>query len=190
MKRTLEISLRKFIYGAIACLIAISLILLSHPYAGWSSPTLTSQTFFTIPTFQSHWCPHKASLSTATQQTVNALLQIVGTEDCDRASVLLRQTEELDLSVRSLSDLRPLQEFNQLTSLDLSLNQIQDIALLRPLSKLRRLLIGSNLITDLQPLSHLSNLEVLGLSNNPVTDLRVVTGSIQLAIALSLWQFH
>ncbi|MEM1281911.1 MAG: leucine-rich repeat domain-containing protein, partial [Cyanobacteria bacterium P01_H01_bin.152] len=94
-------------------------------------------------------CNDRASLAPAAQHTMNVLLQIAATEDCDRAATTLSERTELDLADRAIEDLSPLSSFSQLTQLDLGVNQIVDIT----------------------PLTSLPNLVVLDLSVNPIADL-------------------
>src|SRR4028119_563628 len=95
------------------------------------------------------WCKHKNRLTREARHTVEMLLEIAGTSDCDEAlKVLLNLTE-----------------------LHLNENQITDITSLSALTNLTELSLGHNQITDITSLSALTNLTSLGLGHNKNTDI-------------------
>ena len=61
------------------------------------------------------WCKHKENLSDDAKHTVEILLQISDTSECDRANELLSTTTELNLKLTQLTDISPLSSFTQLT---------------------------------------------------------------------------
>ena len=87
------------------------------------------------------WCKHKENISPGAKHTVEILLQISDTSDCDRANELLSNTTELNLKNLQITDISPLSSFTQLTNLILGSNQISDIAPLQSLTNLKSLVI-------------------------------------------------
>ena len=116
-------------------------------------------------------CKHKNRLTTEARHTVEILLEIAGTSDCDEANRVLSNLTELHLSSNKITDITPVSGFTNLTRLHLENNQITDITPLSGLNNLASLHLESNSITDLTPLSPLINLRRLRLSNNPITDI-------------------
>jgi internalin A len=102
-----------------------------------------------------------------TLHTINALLQVAKTTDCNQASKLLSALTTLTLFGNQISDLRPLSSLTNLTGLSLDNNQIADLRPLSTLTNLTDLYLDNNSIADLKPLSPLTNLKYLNLSNNP-----------------------
>ncbi len=92
------------------------------------------------------WCLNKANLSRETKYTVDVLLELAGTTDCQQADKVLS------------------------TRTSVSVNDDQDrIADLKPLSNLTnltRLSLKDNSIANIKPLSTLTKLELLSLNNN------------------------
>jgi internalin A len=74
------------------------------------------------------WCKHKENISDEAKHTVEILLQISDTSECDLANELLSNTTELNLKLTQITDISPLSSFTQLTNLILGSNQISDIA--------------------------------------------------------------
>ncbi|MGC1197143.1 MAG: leucine-rich repeat domain-containing protein, partial [Geitlerinemataceae cyanobacterium] len=97
----------------------------------------------------SDWCLHQKKLPADAKHTVKMLMELVETDNCDRANFRLQQLQSLNLGDRKISDLRPLASLSHLTGLVLYHNQI----------------------SHLQPLSQLKNLTVLSLSDNQISDL-------------------
>lgn len=117
------------------------------------------------------WCAQRDRLSAAQRDTVNALLQIAKTSDCQQAEQVLAKTTQLSLGNRQLTELSPLVTLPQLTSLDLSFNQVTDITPLAQLTKLTFLLLAGNQIRDVTPLATLTNLNYLVLESNQIREV-------------------
>ncbi len=85
-------------------------------YAVPFQETTTSKTF-------ADWCLNKNKESVETLQTINALLQVANTTDCNQASKLLSALTELSLDDNQIADLKPLSTLTNLTILSLDDNQ-------------------------------------------------------------------
>ena len=70
----------------------------------------------TLRTF-ADWCLNKNNLSVETRHTINALLQVAKTNDCNQASKLLSALTELSLDNNQIADLKPLSTLTSLTFL-------------------------------------------------------------------------
>jgi internalin A len=118
------------------------------------------------------WCLNKANLSRETLHTVDALLQVAKTQDCNQAEKLLLTRTSLSLNRNQIADLRPLSTLTNLSFLNLSRNQIAN---LRPLSALTNLIVlnlSDNKIANLRPLSILTNLTDLNLGKNQIANIK------------------
>ena len=118
------------------------------------------------------WCLNKANLSRETLHTVDALLEVVKTQDCNLANKLLSTRTWLNLTSNRITDIRPLSTLINLTRLDLGNNRIADIRPLSTLTKLTTLSLHRNQIADLKPLSVFSNLTRLDLEKNKIADIK------------------
>ena len=118
------------------------------------------------------WCLNKNNLSVETKHTIDALLQVAETTDCNQASKLLSALTQLYLGSNQIADLKPLSTLTNLTSLYLDNNQIADIKPLSTLTNLTLLWLDNNQIADLKPLSTLTNLGQLYLGNNQIADIK------------------
>jgi internalin A len=100
----------------------------------------------TIPKTFADWCLNKNNSSVETLHSVDVLLEVAKTTDCNIASNFLSRKTPLALILtnKQITDLRALSFLTNLTGLDL----------------------GNNQITDLKPLSNLINLRDLFLYNN------------------------
>jgi internalin A len=108
----------------------------------------------TTPKTFTDWCLNKANLSLETKHTIDAMLQMAETQDCNQAQKLLSIRTELSLNNNKITDLTPLSGLTNLT----------------------KLLLANNKITNLKPLSGLTNLTMLSLANNKITDLKPLSG--------------
>lgn len=117
------------------------------------------------------WCIQYNQLSSSEQHTVNALLEVSGTDNCQDSSHYLLSLTTLDLSDRQIESLAPLSGFDQLQSLYLGQNQITDLSPLESLQQLTRLYLANNRIADVGSISQLDNLTTLSLDNNEIQDL-------------------
>ena len=121
----------------------------------------------TTPRTFADWCLNKNNRSVETLRTINALLQVAKTTDCNQASKLLSALTKLSLDRNQIADLKPLSTLTNLTWLLLNNNQIADLKPLSTLTSLTDLSLDSNQITDLKPLSTLTSLTDLSLGDNP-----------------------
>ncbi len=119
--------------------LALFLFVSSFPAKAISSKeTTTPKTF-------ADWCLDRNNLSVETLRTVDVLLRVAETTDCNQASSLLSTRTNLSLNDKQIADLKPLSTLTNLISLTLY----------------------NNSITDLRPLSILTNLLILVLNNDP-----------------------
>ncbi|MFM6013871.1 MAG: trypsin-like peptidase domain-containing protein [Dolichospermum sp.] len=81
---------------------------------------LIAQTF-------TEWCQQKANLSQQRRRTVEVLLQVAKTQNCDQANQTLTNLTDLSLYENQISDIKPLSNLTKLTFLGLTVNQISDI---------------------------------------------------------------
>ena len=136
----------------------------------------------TTPKTFADWCLNKNNLSAETRHTVDVLLRVAKTTDCNQASKLLSVFTELDLRGYKITDLKPLSTLTNLTELSLHGNQITDLKPLSTLTNLTNVYLSNNQISDLRPLSTLTSLNLLALSNNQITDLRPLSGLTNLTV--------
>lgn len=71
----------------------------------------------TTPKTFADWCLNKANSSVQTQHTVDVLLRVAKTTDCNQASSLLSTLTELYLNNHQIADLKPLSGLTDLTRL-------------------------------------------------------------------------
>lgn len=133
------------------------------------------------------WCQHREQLSREEQHTVETILNVVVTDDCNRAEEMLSSLSALVLIDRQIESLTPLTGLTNLRSLWLNNNQITDISALASLTALEQLWLHENQIQDLSPLNSLVNLELLDLAKNNITDIRPLHHLTQLT-QLSLFE--
>ncbi|MBP0017657.1 MAG: hypothetical protein J7647_08870 [Cyanobacteria bacterium SBLK] len=112
-----------------------------------------------------HWCVDRDRLTTEAKHTVEMLLEVAETTDCDRAHAVLQQSDRLDLSEKSIADLRPLATLTHITHLILYGNRIRDISPLETLIHLQQLQIWDNCIEDLTPIFNLPHLISFNIGN-------------------------
>jgi internalin A len=126
---------------------------------------LIAQTF-------TEWCQQKANLSQQRRRTVEVLLQVAKTQNCDQANQTLTNLTKLYLGENQISDIKPLSNLlsnlTNLTFLSLTGNQISDIKPLSNLTNLTSLSLRGNQISDIKPLSNLTKLTRLSLEGNPL----------------------
>ena len=145
------------------------------------SISISKVTSQTLDSF-SVWCTQREQLSASEQHTIDVLLTIAGTEECQAASDSLLDSTELDLSDRQLTNLEPLATLRQLNVLYLGNNQITDIRPLENLTELTDLYLPDNQITDISSLIQLDKLSTLYLDNNQLTDLSPLANLRSLTI--------
>lgn len=117
------------------------------------------------------WCNHRDALSADQQHTVDVLLEVAATDDCEAAEAALGELTSLTLVQEGLRDLSPLASLTHLTALMLPGNAIADPAPLAALPNLTFLILAFNQIDDPSPLAQLSQLEVLILEGNQIRDV-------------------
>ena len=121
----------------------------------------------TTPKTFTDWCLNTTNLSVETKHTVDVLLQVAETQDCQQADKTLSTSSVILLYNTQLADLKPFSTLTHLTYLGLRHNQVTDLQPLSTLTNLTVLNFSNNQVTDLKPLSTLTNLTELNLSNNP-----------------------
>src|SRR6476661_9787382 len=126
------------------------------------------------------WCQHKNRLTKEARHTVEMLLEIAGTSDCDEAQKLLLNLTEIHLNENQITDINPLSGLTNLTELSLGNNQISDITGLSALTNLTKLCLQYNQITDITGLWALTNLTQLSLSHKQITDITGLSGLTNL----------
>ncbi len=92
------------------------------------------------------WCEQKSTLPPQTKHTVEVLLKIAETQNCNQANQKLTNLTYLDLSLNKISDIKPLSNLTNLTILSLQFNQISDIKPLSALTNLTELNLSFNQI--------------------------------------------
>jgi internalin A len=167
----------------IICLL-ISLILVV------SIQVVNSQAKNNLPQYQTfeEWCINQENLAPETRHTVEVLLEIAETKECNIAQSILEQKKELELRDRQITDVSPLANLINFKSLVLvnfksfflDSNQITDISPLANLINLRELSLSSNQITDISPLANLINLKWLYLYTNQITDVSPLSNLMNL----------
>ncbi|MGB7429832.1 MAG: leucine-rich repeat domain-containing protein, partial [Microcoleaceae cyanobacterium] len=152
---------KTFIISLLTCLLLVI-----------SSQAIYSQTN-NSPQYQTfeEWCINRENLTPETRHTVEVLLEVAETKECNIAQSILEQKKELVLSDRTITDVSPLANLINLERLYLDSNQITDISPLANLMNLESLYLDSNQITDISPLANLINLELLILYENQITDI-------------------
>ena len=126
-----------------------------------STPTVAKQS--TQPQRFAQWCQCQSTISGATKHTINALLKIAKTNDCELADTKLRSITYLNLRDNRISDLRPLVRLTQVDTLLLDNNQISDLRPLVSLKNIYFITLNNNRISDLQPLTNMSELTTINL---------------------------
>ena len=140
---------------------------------------------------------HYLQLCEAKDATAVALMAATESKDCASAWAKLSTITDVNLtSVEQVSDLRALQDLENLKGLtaygkgfsDLSplsglirletlylvQNNVSDITPLEPLTQLRVLRLDGNAITDISTVKSLQKLEKLGLDDNQIEDFRPI----------------
>ena len=109
----------------------------------------------------SDWCKVKVFMSTDTQHTIDVLLEVAGTQDCEKAESKLKSLTSLSLFHKQINDISLLDSFTNLTTLDLTLNNIIDLKPLVSLINITTLTLDHNNIINVKPLGDLSKLTAL-----------------------------
>ena len=98
----------------------------------------------TTPRTFADWCLNKNNLTAETLHTVDVLLQVAETTDCNQADKFLSALTILILDNNQITDLKPLSTLTNLTTLTLDNNQITDLKPLSTLTKLAELSLDNN----------------------------------------------
>jgi CHAT domain-containing protein/tetratricopeptide (TPR) repeat protein len=130
-------------------------------------------------------CQQPEQLSTESRQTLQVLLQVAETKDCQIAATTLANLTYLDLSNQQLTNLELLSNFPQIQRLQLENNSITEIIPLTALGNLSILFLDNNPIRDLSPIGTLTLLEILSANNTGIGSIDFVQ-SLPLLSSLSL----
>ena len=117
------------------------------------------------------WCVNRAKLTPSQQITIDALLEVAKTQNCDEAHAFLSQARSLSFTKKNISDLSPFASFPQLTSLILAGNPIRDVSPLSTLTNLTFLIVAFGEVEDVSSLASLTNVTYLVLDNNQIQDM-------------------
>lgn len=93
---------------------------------------------------------------------------------------LTNYEKTLKLNDNLISDVSPLENFENLEALYLRNNQITDISALSNMVNMKELYLADNQITDISALSSLVNLEKLYLFDNQIKDISPLSGLMKL----------
>lgn len=138
-------------------------------------------------------CGQRGKLSAESRHTMEVLLRVAGTTQCDRAAQGLAKQKVLDLSGTGIRDLRPVGTLTTLETLVLSRNPIENWSPLAGLVNLKTLVIRDSVVkelgaiaslpkltslildgvglTDITPLARLQGLQTLSLQYNQIQDI-------------------
>ena len=122
------------------------------------------------------WCLGYEGLDADARWSVDALLRVAGSRECDRAVTVLSGLKVLDLSGTGVVDLEPVGELGQLEGLVLSRNGVINLGPVGRLKGLRSLVVRGSRVRDLSPLSKLGELRSIVLENGRVEDLSPLGG--------------
>jgi internalin A len=143
------------------------------------------------------WCQQRQSLTSAATNTIDSILNQLGTKDCQKAQTQLRSVTALritelppytskakptgkPMSYLSLDmpftlDLQPIFDaMPNLRQLDLSNTLITNLAPIRSLTQLEDLNLANTQLQDVAPLAALTNLVHLNISRNRVQDISLI----------------
>jgi Leucine Rich repeats (2 copies) len=152
---------------------------------------------FATPNVQSftQWCQAKNSVSAEAKRTIEVLLRIATTNNCQMADMKLKSIQELDIGAywisprtaarefsfeettafyedfyerKKITDLRPLGSFTNLIRLSIYNTEVSDLSPLAGLTNLVELDLKNNNISRLAPLNTLTKLTKLDLTDNPI----------------------
>ncbi len=126
------------------------------------------------------WCLGYAGLDVDARWSVDALLRVAGSRDCDRATTVLSNLKVLDLSGTGVSDLDPVGDLWQLESLALSRNGVASLLPVGKLRSLRSLVIRGSRVRDLTPIAGLGELRSLVVEDSRIEDLSPLGGMKKL----------
>jgi internalin A len=152
-----------FIFGTMVSLLS------AIPAPGKQSPNTTKIQSFT------QWCQQKESVPAATKKTIQVLLGIANTTDCQIANTDLSSRNELEISGHELPPKVVNRNFEKPESYYQDIENIKGITDLRPLAgftKLTKLTIEGTQVSDLKPLALMLNLRELDLNNNQISDIK------------------
>ena len=116
------------------------------------------------------------------QHTIDVLLEVAGTQNCQQADSKLRSLTSLSLAHKKITDLHPLSSFVNLKTLDLQDNEIGNVQPLARLNNLTGLNLYKNNIFYVEPFAYLTNLTYLDLSVNQIKDVKPLARLTKLTI--------
>ena len=106
--------------------------------------------------------------------TANSMKQATEEQDCSQAWDRLSRVTFLDLSYAEVSNLKAMQEMQNLKTLSVYGKEISDLSPLSELYYLQELSLMQNKIVDIQPLEKLVQLRLLHLDGNQIEDISVI----------------
>ena len=122
------------------------------------------------------WCLGYAGLDVDARWSVDALLRVAGSRDCDRAVTVLSRLKVLDLSGTGVVDLEPIGELGQLEGVVLSRNGVVDLGPVAGLKGLKSLVVRGSRVRELRPLAKLGELRSIVLEDSRIEDLSPLVG--------------
>ena len=122
------------------------------------------------------WCLGYAGLDVDARWSVDTLLRVAGSRDCDRAVTVLSRLKVLDLSGTGVVDLEPIGELGQLERVVLSRNGVVDLGPVAGLKGLKSLVVRGSRVRDLWPLAKLGELRSIVLEDSRIEDLSPLVG--------------
>ena len=102
------------------------------------------------------------------RHTVEVLLELAGTQECELAQEKLSTLPLLNLAGKQITNLRPLSSLTNLQLLLLIDNQITDVSPLANLTNLTQLDLPQNQITDISSLATLTKVRFINVTGNPI----------------------
>ncbi|MEC4804339.1 MAG: leucine-rich repeat domain-containing protein, partial [Jaaginema sp. PMC 1080.18] len=145
MKTKKEAIVKQIIYSGFLAILGM-IVSVDRAIAQVENPSDTFETF-------ADWCLNQDELTPEARHTVQVLLEQAETQECDRATEILTQKNEISLSNNEIEDVTPLASLQNLTTLGLSENKIVDVTPLASLQNLTRLELSNNKIVDVTPIA-------------------------------------
>lgn len=122
------------------------------------------------------WCQQRNSLPVDERESINLLLQLTKTKNCQTANDTLMTTTSIKLTSSNIGNLKLLASllsgFTNLRSLNLADNHINDLKPLATFINLKSINLNENDIVDLSPLARLTQLESINVYDNQISDLK------------------
>ncbi len=118
--------------------------------------------------------PGNSESATLTVEAIKAVTNTTTTKDCLTIYQVVQDTAELNLSKRSISDVRPLRGLSNVQHLNLNYNSIISASPLFELTQLSSLSVRGNAISAIGGLTKMANLTQLDLADNRIYDISPV----------------